>query len=241
LILISFSILINVYTYFVTGFIDENHQSKYGHGIDSNSDTSNLDTKLENIDDYTDSFDISQIYLFNALQIVRIIFSDLISMILVSIIDISLLSFLVKQMKKKENLTLNGGASSSSRNNPQQELRIWKKKRKRKISENRLTSLIVLNGINFLFLKLPSAIVNFYGFVYFYDKTNKQYKPNLTDYIICRRFKFCEYINELAQIFYFLSFVFQFFIFIKLDKNFHDIFFILYSKIRVRQNRTGSE
>ena len=83
------------------------------------------------------------------------------------------------------------------------------------------------------------------NFVYFYDKTNKQYKPYLTDYIICRRFKFCENITELAQIFYFLSFVFQFFIFIKLDKNFHDIFFILYSKIRVRvgisQNRTGSE
>jgi len=233
LILFSFSILINVYTYFVTGFIDANfHGISYNSFELSISGSNNLAFKLENIDDYIESFEISQIYLFNALQIIRIIFSDLICIILVFKIDISLLLFIIKQMKMKETLTITN--NNYNLINKQRKLLLFKKKRKNKNSEKRLTSLIVLNGINFILFKLPSAIVNFYGFFYYYDTTNKQFKPNLTDYIICRHFKFCENITELAQIFYFFSFIFQFFIFLKLDNNFHDIFFILYSKLKVR-------
>ena len=99
-----------------------------------------------------------------------------------------------------------------------------------KNSENKMTSLIVMNGINFILFKLPSAIVNFYGLIYVHDKTNELFQPNVSSFLICRRYRFCEAVSELAQIFYLLSFLIQFFIFVKLDQNFHDIFFDLNSR-----------
>jgi len=212
LILITFSILINIYTFFITGFIDENFLEN------PMSDS----FRIQNIDDYSESFELTKLYLYRALNIIRIIFSDIISIIFVFIIDISLLIFIIKKLKKKETMTVTNRCNK---------FKLYKKKRKMKNSENKMTSLIVLNGINFILFKLPSAIVNFYGLIYVHDKTNELFQPNVSSFVICRRFRFCENVSELAQIFYLLSFLIQFFIFVKLDQNFHDIFFDLNSRL----------
>ncbi len=80
--------------------------------------------------------------------------------------------------------------------------------------------MIILNGINFLIFRLPMAVLSFYGFIFRYDYQEKVHKPDLTMYLICRYFKFCRSLNEFFYFIYLNSFIIQFFIFYKLDKNF---------------------
>ncbi len=112
-------------------------------------------------------------------------------------------------------------SSSSLLSNFVSKKRILNLKRQIKNSENRLSNLVILNGINFLLFKLPTALITFYSLIYYFDQTNKQFKPNLIGYIICRYYRFCNSLAELAYLFYLLSILIQFFIIYKLDKNFN--------------------
>ena len=174
------------------------------------------------IGDYKQNFENSSAHLFNASQIIRIILSDLIYIVLVFIIDLALLKFVTLQMRRKATIT----------EIQMSESRKLKLKRQKKSTQKRISSLIILNGINFLLFKLPSSLVNLYSFIFYFDKTNNIYKPNIFSYTICRYFNFCENVAELAHLFYLLSYLIQFFIFYKLDKNFHDQFLVLISKIK---------
>ena len=49
---------------------------------------------------------------------------------------------------------------------------------------NRLTVMIILNGLNCFLLRFPSAFASFYGFIFRYDYQEKVHKPDLTMYII---------------------------------------------------------
>ena len=109
-----------------------------------------------------------------------------------------------------------------------------RKRRQHEITEKKLTCLIILNGINFLVFKLPSALIKLYSFIYYYDQTNKQHEPSILGYIVCRYFNFCESVAELAHLLYLFSYLIQFFIFYKLDKNFHDQFLVLISEIKLK-------
>jgi len=226
LILSIFSILINIYIFFVSPNKTESSSSSYTQGkrVD---ELSNLLSQynFDEIGDYKANFDDSSANLFNALQIIRIILSDLLYIILVFIIDLALLKFITIQMRKKEAITELVDIQMT-------ELKRLKLKRKKKNSQKRLSSLIIINGINFLFFKLPSSLVNLYSFIYYFDKTNNIYKPNIFNYTICRYFNFCESVAELAHFFYLLSYLIQFFIFYKLDKNFHQHFLGLVSRVK---------
>jgi hypothetical protein len=101
---------------------------------------------------------------------------------------------------------------------------ISEKQKKKDSLKNRITLMIVLNGFNFILLRLPLAISSFYGFISRYDNQEKVYKPNLFTYLICRYFRFCLSLNGFFYFMYLNSFINQFFIILKLDKNFKNIF-----------------
>jgi hypothetical protein len=73
-----------------------------------------------------------------------------------------------------------------------------------------------------LLFRPPTALITFYGLIYYFDQTDRQFKPNLIGYIICRYYRFCNSLAELAHLFYLVSILIQFFIIYKLDKNFND-------------------
>jgi len=66
----------------------------------------------------------------------------------------------------------------------------------------------------------PSIVLSFYGFIYRYDNIANYHLPIAYDYIICRRNHFCKIIAEIAFFFYLISIIYQYFIFLKSDKNF---------------------
>lgn len=221
LLLGLFSISVNGYVYFVSPTKDASLM--YSGNSDISKNITDL-YKWESIGDYKQNFENSNFQLFNSLQIIRIIFSDILYVILVFIIDYYLLKFVTKQMKNKIANLIQNGLNQFGR-----EIKL---KRQAKNTEKRITSLIVLNGINFFVFKLPATLMSLYGFIFIYDQTNNIYKPNLIGYIICRHLKFCESIAELAHLFYLLSFIAQFFIFFKLDKNFNDNFSLLILRLK---------
>jgi hypothetical protein len=225
-IVIIFSGCINGYVYFISP-IKETSLIYSSQNITMNS------YKWESVGDYKQNFETSNHQLLNGLQIIRILFSDIAYIVLVFIIDCCLLFFVTQQMKQKIALLIQNH-NSNHLNDSEAAILMCQKMRQIKNSENRISAIIVLNGINFLVFKLPSALIGMYGFVYVYDQTNKIYKPNLIDYIVCRHFKFCECVAELTHLFYLLSYLNQFFIFYKLDKNFNDNFKCLV--LRIKQN-----
>ena len=121
-------------------------------------------------------------------------------------------------MKKKEKILF------VSIINPEINKRHMNLKRQSRKSINRITSVIILNGFNFLVLRFPSAAISFYGLIYYYDRTEKKYSPSVFGYIVCREIKFCPRLVEFFQSFCYLSFIVQFFILLKLDKNFTEGF-----------------
>ena len=123
------------------------------------------------------------------------------------IIDLKLLSFIKTQISKRSKIVAQIENNNIS---------------KKAIStKNRITTMIILNGLNCLILRFPSAFANFYGFIFRFDKTDKIFKPNISGYIVCRGFKICPSIQEILYFFYLISLLLQFFIFFKFDKIFH--------------------
>lgn len=64
----------------------------------------------------------------------------------------------------------------------------------KKSSKARVIKMIILNGINFIILRFPSNVADFYGLIFTFSENGNvtSYKPNLSSYIICRIFRFCE-------------------------------------------------
>jgi hypothetical protein len=188
----------------------------------------NLEYRQDKFDDYKEYFSKSEhITILNVVQYVKLIFSD-VSYILISfLIDLFLLSFVRKKMLKKEqviasfvvdlNRVVLDGADSNRRT---QNVIEDNKKKKIIALKNRITFMIVLNGINFLIFRLPLAVWSFYGFIFRFDNQAKKYKPNMILYIVCRYFRFCSSLKEFFYFIYLNSFIIQFFIFYKVDKNF---------------------
>ena len=81
---------------------------------------------------------------------------------------------------------------------------------------------IILNGINFIFFRLPLSLLSFYSFIYRFDRNSNMYKPSLISYIICRKYKFCSALEDLFYFIYLISFIVQFAILYKFDKNFKE-------------------
>jgi len=93
----------------------------------------------------------------------------------------------------------------------------------KKNSKSRLISMVILNGINFLLLRFPLAIIDFYSLIFRLDKNATGYmkfKPDLFSFTVCRVMLICEDLKNIFITLYLISFFVQFFIFYKLDKNF---------------------
>jgi hypothetical protein len=169
----------------------------------------------------------SEYLILDILQYIKIIFSDLFYIFISFVIDLILLLFVKKSISKKEKLTVSFVANINKvvldlnriQNNDNNE-----KQKKKDSLKNKITLFIVLNGFNFLLLRLPLAISSFYGFISRYDNQEKVYKPNLFTYLICRYFRFCLSLNGFFYFIYLNSFIIQFFILLKLDKNFKHVF-----------------
>ena len=143
-------------------------------------------------------------------------------------IDSLLFLFVKKKMRKKKTMVIATFANRFAGS----EISKIKANRLAKTSKNRIISIIILNGINFLVLRFPAAFFSFYGLVYFYDKSTKEFKPSLIGYLLCRSFKVCQCLTELSHLFYLISFLIQFFILFKLDKNFKDSFLIFIISVK---------
>lgn len=217
LITILFCVVVNLYFCFQfiirnqsgaskeIGFFNYNYSSMY---------------KEEKIDDYRQDFTFSEHILLNFLQYIRIIFSDTFYIIISFLIDTFLFLFVKKQMKRKQKMFFINLTSNQFRN----QISVIRANRLAKTSKSRITSLIILNGINFLIFRFPSAVFNFYALIYFYDKTKMEYNPSLIGYLFCRVFMVCQRLAELCHLVYMISFLIQFFIMFKLDKNFKESF-----------------
>ena len=68
-----------------------------------------------------------------------------------------------------------------------------------------------------------------------------KYEPNLNAYLICRYYRFCLSLEDFFFLFYLNSFIIQFIIFYRLDKNFKENFKFLLQRIKLficfRNNR----
>ncbi len=208
---IIFSIFINVYIYFIAA----TDPSKYPQMRLFNP-SNYSPAYFQDVDDYKEDLTSFDHDILNVFQIIRIFFSDTFYIILVTVIDISLLHFIRLQAKKKSELIVNvltAGLQEDSKKNR-------KLNRKIKSSEKRLSAMIILNGLNFLMLKLPSAIISLYGFIYIYNVDDLKFKPDLYSVFVCRELKVCENVSQIAHMLYLVSFLLHFWILLKLDKNF---------------------
>jgi hypothetical protein len=218
-VILLFSFIINIHIFFEFSIFKETSQTFQLKKFDA--DKFNI-YKQEPFDDYKENFFQSEYLVLDILQYIKIIFSDIFYILVSFIIDLFLLLFVKKSMAKKERLTVSFVASvnrvvldvSRIQNNEQE------KEKKINSLKNRISSMIIINGINFLIFRLPIAILSFYGFIFRYDNQEKKHKPDLTTYLICRFFRFCISLNGFCYLIYLNSFIIQFFIFYKLDKNF---------------------
>jgi len=124
------------------------------------------------------------------LQFIKIIFSDLSHLIASTVIDLILLVFVKNRNKRK----LENARRNTNSNNKNYDAVIVTQQNKNKSVENRITCMIIINGIIWLIFKLPAAFLSFSGF--FLDSIHV-----LVSYLVCKYYKFCE---SLENIFYFI-------------------------------------
>lgn len=178
------------------------------------------------LNDYTEDLNEIALNLLKYLNIFKIIFSDFILIFMGIYIDFKLYLFIKNKPKISNNLRQN--------NNKRQ---IIKKQRKEKESQNRISSMIILNGLNSFLFRIPSSIFSLYGFIFRFDVNTGNYLPNYYAYSVCRTEKLCYTLENITFFFYLLSFIFQFFIFFKLDKNFRESFKEFYEKFKKKNQK----
>ena len=147
-------------------------------------------------------------------------FSDLAHIILLTAIDTALLLFIKRRMAIKKSLTEVNIVYSLIRTNVRENKQRYLKKKQKNRSKDRISMVIMLNGINFIFFRLPLALSSFYGLLFKYNRETMKHEPNLISYIICKQSGLCSSLQEIFSCFYLISFLIQLFIFYKLDTNF---------------------
>ncbi len=213
--IILFSIAVNLYTYFqYSNNVGQWEQYLRERYVFSNrrdfSFNSSILSHVNDLDDYSQDLKSSSLIVLKIFSLIRIIFSDFFFTIITFIFDILLFIFIKKSMnKKKEILDLVVSNVNAT-----------KKLKENKSTKKRMSKMIILNGLNFFIFRSPSLVLSFYGFIYRYDEKTNQHLPNVYDYIVCRTQHFCNILTEIAFSLYLISFIIQFFIFFKSDKNF---------------------
>lgn len=215
-ITLMFSLMINIYICFEYALNQENN-TKSKMLIFNSMNFSNYYKPINHYD-YAQDFHQLDHSMLNTFHFIHIILSDTVYIVLSFVIDLLLFIFIKKQMIMKEKLVF---VNMISNDLVKRQKRV---KRQAKRSINRISAIIILNGINFLVFRFPSAVVSFYSLIYIYNKTEKAYEPSVIGYIVCRARRFCPQLAELFGSFYYVSYLMQFFILFKLDKNFKESF-----------------
>lgn len=214
LITFIFSSAVNIYTCFQYA-LEETYQP--------NNELVEFHFNYSNYYEHKDPYDYKQDFyssdhlFLNIFQYIRIIFSDTIYIVMSFVIDVLLFFFVRTQMRNKEKLIFGLSLSAGGQELQKRQMNT---RRQARASINRITSIIILNSLNFLVFRFPASLLTFYGFIYFYDKTERRYEPSILGFAVCHGFRVCESLNELFHFLYLLSFIVQFFILFKLDKNF---------------------
>jgi hypothetical protein len=183
--------------------------------------------KEDLIDDFKENYSKTEYLVLHIFQYIKIIFSDTFYIIVSFVIDLILLKFVKKKLEQRKQLiffpvlfnAVNQVATIMM--DPILERNRIRIKRFDS-TKKRMISMIILNGINFIFFRLPLSLLSFYGFIYRFDRNSNMYKPSLISYIICRKYKFCSALEDLFYFIYLISFIVQFAILYKFDKNFKE-------------------
>jgi hypothetical protein len=203
-----FSFLINLYMIF-----EYNYNLKKSPELFYNLESLELFYKYTNPSDYfIENLSIIQYYVLTGFFFIKLIFSDFICLFLSLFIDLALLKFIRKQDRSVKSRVKNLNSS-----------------------KYRITTMIILNGLNYFIFRLPSMFINFYGFIFKFDFVKKEFKPNTAAYIVCRGFKVCSSFQEIFYFFYLISILIQFFIFYKFDKNFKKGFLEIKNKLKMKK------
>ena len=215
IVTIIFSILINLFLCF-----EYSMEFREAYSIETDMSTQ--------LDFFKINMSESEELILKIFQYLKIIFSDLFFFISSNVLDVSLIFFIKKNSKRIRSATVTN-LTSVNKN----------KTDKKESSKRRLTAMIVLNGLNFIFLRLPLAIIDFYGLFSTLSLVGHklEYSPNLSVFIICRIFKFCEDLKVIFYSLYLLSFLAQFLIFYKLDNNFNEGFKNLKADLGIKFRR----
>ena len=178
-------------------------------------------------------------YLLTVLHYIRVIVSDTLYVLVNFVIDMFLYFFVRNQMRKKRtDLIAVSFLVVNSRNATLRQLRDeYRKKKQLKHSQNRITGMILLNGLNFCLFRLPAVILSltilFFGFNQEMFRFYPYFVPDFA-HRICKVFKLCDVLEDVSFIFYMISFIVQFVIFVKLDKNFKESYHLMKVSIRKR-------
>ena len=210
ILIIIFSILLNLYKYFQFSLYFKTSFKFYR--------LSDFFTQ-DSFYDYKENLTSTEYIILNVFQYLNVFFSDFTYIIAITTIDILLFRLVKKQLAAKRLLLTQSNVAQSDG---------------KLTADQRISRMIILNGINYVILRLPFAIVNFYGFFFRYDKKQNETNiyPNLISYIVCRKYKFCKNLSQFLYFIYLISYFFQFFIFYKFDKNFHESAVNIKNKIK---------
>jgi hypothetical protein len=162
---------------------------------------------IDTVDSFKDELTQSEYLILQIFQCLKLITSDIFFFIFTLGIDIKLIFFMRKTITQA--ISLAQGVITSSI-------------KMKKCSKSRIVQMIILNGINFLILRLPLSLIDFYSLIYNVNRSKNQFYPSLNAYIICRTFLFCESLQRIFHFLYLISFIIQFFIFYKLDSIFKE-------------------
>lgn len=169
----------------------------------------------EPLDNFEDYFSTNQKIILNVFQVLKIIFSEFVFCVVNIVLDAALITFIRRKTNKRIraiNLELPTTNKISSK--------------------ERLKAMIILNSINFLLMRMPLAITDFYGLFIStsIESVIFQFLPNLNIFYVCKLFRFCVSLQKAFYSFYILSFFFQFLIFMKFDNNFSTSFRIIFNR-----------
>ena len=183
-------------------------------------------SNFNEIDDYTQELNNLSLILLKVFNIGKILLSEIFFSFIIIIFDSLLFNFIKSIFVKKRN-----------RNNKHMIKNIILNRRKLKhdkISQKRISSMIICNAINFIVFRTPSMILSFYGYNYRYDSSKNEHLPDLFSYNICRTRKFCNLVADVAFLLYLISFLVQFLIFYILDRNFKEVFKSIFSWKKIK-------
>ncbi len=206
---ILFSVMINIYNVF-----------EYSTDIRASFHRLERSQVLNPGDKFVTNMSKFQYTIFNILQYIKIIFSDLLFYIVSIIIDVYLIYFIQISINNAIAFVVNPASNQNL---------IMKKK-----SKSKIRTMIILNGLNFFILRFPLLLIDVYGLFFslnYKGKNEIKYSPDLNSYLICRTFGFCHSLKSIFYFFYLLSFLFQFFLFLKFDSNFYESIKIIKSRL----------